>query len=349
MSGREQAKWGGTDHPERDWIVLDLEWNSPAMGEPPRLYRGVKLPGEIVEIGAVRLSKDHPLPLRSTDLSAFERFSIRVRPQFYQKLNPYTAKVTGLTQAALNQGVLFSQAWRCFLQWAGPQVRLAAWSQSDAEQLQIQLRGMEGQGFQALPPDWIDVQALYSCVLEGCFKQRSVATALQTLEIDCQEPLHQAVIDAFYTARILETLQSRLGAQAESMLEDFIYHPAEPMRDKKDFTAETEAAFKAQINQATFCCPTCQAQLPLPLSWRKASGQNRLQAEAVCPQGHAIELQAKWRVFKGGDLVRGAVRLKRMSPARKWMDPIHRAQNGWPLLDQKQDEPQGEVPGIKPC
>ena len=89
-------------------IVFDMEWN---MGYQPKHfdYKGTQqlLRGEIIQIGAVRM----------VDGQLKERFSINLKPRIFPKLHHHVAKVTGLTQADLENGVPIREGLQQFMDW----------------------------------------------------------------------------------------------------------------------------------------------------------------------------------------------------------------------------------------
>ena len=56
-----------------NYIVLDMEWNQPWPGSPPaKKVLPVPIRGEIIQIGAVRLTADQPVA---------DEFQVMVRPK----------------------------------------------------------------------------------------------------------------------------------------------------------------------------------------------------------------------------------------------------------------------------
>ena len=85
------------------YIVLDLEWNQPWPGSPSaKKVLPVPVHGEIIQIGAVRLSEDRQLE---------DEFSALIQPKYYRKLNRRVSSLTGIKEARLREeGVPFSEA-----------------------------------------------------------------------------------------------------------------------------------------------------------------------------------------------------------------------------------------------
>ena len=76
-----------------DYIVLDMEWNQPWPGSPSaKKVLPVPIRGEIIQIGAVRLTEDGQVA---------DEFQIKIRPKVYRKLNRRVSKLTGIKDAVL--------------------------------------------------------------------------------------------------------------------------------------------------------------------------------------------------------------------------------------------------------
>ena len=70
-----------------NYIVLDMEWNQPWPGSPSaKKVLPVQIRGEIIQIGAVRIS---------TDREVGDEFQVLIKPKFYRRLNRRVSKLTG--------------------------------------------------------------------------------------------------------------------------------------------------------------------------------------------------------------------------------------------------------------
>lgn len=67
-------------------IVFDLEWNQSSF------HTNHRIPHEIIEIGACRVSREG---------NVLDRFSRLIRPRVYQKLDKHIKQVTGITEEEL--------------------------------------------------------------------------------------------------------------------------------------------------------------------------------------------------------------------------------------------------------
>ena len=62
-----------------DYIVLDMEWNQPWPGSPSsRKVLPVQIRGEIIQIGAVRVTEDQRVA---------DEFQVLIKPKYYPRLN----------------------------------------------------------------------------------------------------------------------------------------------------------------------------------------------------------------------------------------------------------------------
>ena len=77
------------------YIILDMEWNQPWPGS----YSAKKalpspLRGEIVQIGAVRMTQDQQVA---------DEFQILIRPKYFKKMNRKIASLTGIRDSVLRE------------------------------------------------------------------------------------------------------------------------------------------------------------------------------------------------------------------------------------------------------
>ena len=98
-----------------DYIVLDMEWNQPWPGSPSaRKVLPVQIRGEIIQMGAVRVSEEQLV---------LDEFQVLVRPKFYRSLNRRVSKLTGIKESRLKaEGIPFAEAIEQFRAWCGEDV-----------------------------------------------------------------------------------------------------------------------------------------------------------------------------------------------------------------------------------
>lgn len=101
-----------------NYIIFDLEFNST------KLPNQDKTINEIIEIGAVKLDKS---------LTEIDSFSMTVRPKYTNKLNPFTKKLTHITEEELNKSNKFSTVIQLFKNWCEntDETVFLSWSDTD--------------------------------------------------------------------------------------------------------------------------------------------------------------------------------------------------------------------------
>ena len=78
-----------------NYIIMDMEWNQPWPGSPSsKKVLPVQIRGEIIQIGAVRLTEDQQVG---------DEFQVMIRPKFYRRLNRRVSKLTGIKESRLKE------------------------------------------------------------------------------------------------------------------------------------------------------------------------------------------------------------------------------------------------------
>ena len=99
------------------YIILDMEWNQPWPGS----YSAKKpLPspmrGEIVQIGAVRMTQDQQVA---------DEFQILIRPKYFKKMNRKVASLTGIRDSDVAGAPDEKTAMEMFMEFAGDRPLIA--------------------------------------------------------------------------------------------------------------------------------------------------------------------------------------------------------------------------------
>jgi len=182
-----------------NYIVIDLEFNQNFdFRAGQKAPSNPLLPLEIIQIGAVKLDD-----ARNT----IDKFGTTVRPRVYRGLNPFVAKVTGLTGDVLRNSPSFQQAYRGLINFIGrDDAVLCFWGSDDMKEL-LRNALFFGHKCKAVPHKYINVQSLASVHLDLPSKQQmALATVVDLLEIEADLPFHNAPSDAFYTAQIFSRI-----------------------------------------------------------------------------------------------------------------------------------------------
>ena len=116
-----------------NYIVLDMEWNQPWPGSPSsRKVLPVQIRGEIIQIGAVRVTEDQQVA---------GEFQVLIRPKYYRRLNRRVSKLTGIKEADLrDNGIPMAEAMGQFRDWCGEDVIFLTWGFDDITILQENLK-----------------------------------------------------------------------------------------------------------------------------------------------------------------------------------------------------------------
>lgn len=248
-------------------IVFDLEWN---IGYQPKtfLYHGTELTlrGEIVQIGAARINE------RGDVLDTFE---VNLRPRIFRKLQHHIAKVTGLSQGDLDAGLPMREGLQKFLDWAGPDAELAEWGLDDVPVLKqnLFLVGLD----ETWPERWYDLQRIFLQTYprkEG--EGLTLESVVDRLGIPKEEPFHNALDDALYTAKICRKLPLAEGLATypteEELLREALLgaQPNPAARDIRLFMNRLEHDDYRNVPELTqAACPECGALLTPEEVWLK--------------------------------------------------------------------------------
>lgn len=182
-----------------NYIVFDLEWNQPQDGKPTESR---KLAFEIIEIGAVKLNERFAI---------IDKYDQLIRPQVYQEINWRIKKMLGLKRGELSAGRLFPRAASEFFEWCGEDPVWCTWGSQDISELR---RNMKYYGMSEIDDNaeipYINVQKLYGIHIGNTAQSKALEAAVDELELPKNVPFHRAYGDAYYTAKVLESLPDEL-------------------------------------------------------------------------------------------------------------------------------------------
>jgi len=181
-----------------NYIVFDLEWNQ---GEAPAVSNGKTLNFEIVEIGAIKLNEKR---------QKIGEFSRLIKPQVHTQMHKITGKLIHLSMEDLEQGDLFQDAARDFLEWCGEDPKFCSWGPLDLREFQCNLDFFGLPLLSDRPLAFYDVQKLYSLSFDDGKSRVSLSTAAEEKGINLDYPFHRALADAAYTAEIFKLLSERI-------------------------------------------------------------------------------------------------------------------------------------------
>ena len=262
-----------------NYIVLDMEWNQPWPGSPSaKKVLPVQIRGEIIQIGAVRISEDQQVG---------DEFQVLVKPKFYRRLNRRVSKLTGIKEAQLrDEGIPMVEAMDRFRRWCGEDVIFLTWGFDDITILRENLRlyGID----ESWVNRWYNAQMIFNAQTDGSSSQKALKTAMEIFGIEATRPAHDALGDAYHTALICAKLDLIRGVmeygQAVKSHENG-FHGAElpGCIGRKVFYdyADKQAALTAMDGEENKC-PTCGARMT-GTRWFAQPGKRYMDL-AECPE-----------------------------------------------------------------
>ena len=262
-----------------NYIVLDMEWNQPWPGSPSaKKVLPVQIRGEIIQIGAVRVTEDQQVT---------DEFQVLVKPKYYRRLNRRVSKLTGIKETQLREeGVPFPEAIEAFRSWCGEDIVFLTWGFDDIGILRENLMLFD------LNTDftekWYNAQMIFNAQTDGSNAQKALKTAMEIFGIEATRPAHDALGDAYHTALICARLDLKKGAaEYDEALKSHEngFHGAElpGCIARKVFYdyADKRTALSAMAGEENIC-PVCGSRM-LGSRWFAQPG-HRYMDLATCPQ-----------------------------------------------------------------
>lgn len=226
-----------------NYIVLDMEWNQPYHAKQI-VKKPVKLYGEIVQIGAVKLDGE---------FNIIDTFKTMVAPQYYKKMNKIVSRLTKLTTESLQGAVAFPTAFESFIDWCGDEFAIITWGPDDIRVMRdnLVLHGMDTEAM----PDTYNLQLIFDFQVTKERRQVSLTDAMQMLDEPALEA-HDALNDAKNTARICQRLDMKTGLEEYSKIQK----QAKVKKEKTSPAVKTYKTRRAALSDRellTFFCPVC--------------------------------------------------------------------------------------------
>ena len=280
-----------------NYIVLDMEWNQPWPGSPSaRKVLPVAIRGEIIQIGAVRLTEDRQIG---------DEFQVLIKPKYYRHLNRRVSKLTGIKEARLKEeGIPFAQAMEDFRSWCGEDIVFLTWGFDDIGILRenLQLHGLDD----SWTGRWYNAQMMFNAQTDGSNAQKALKTAMEIFGIEASRPAHDALGDAFHTAQICARLDLEKGAREyDEALKSHEngFHGAElpGCVARKVFYdyPDKRVALSAMAGEENIC-PVCQGRM-LGSRWFAQPG-HRYMDLATCPDHGKFLIRCRLSVQEDGKI-----------------------------------------------
>jgi len=185
------------------YVVMDMEWNQ-AMSSQSAVFNKlpIHLRGEIIQIGAVKLTDD---------FMPGDEFQIDVKPVYFKRMHYKVEKLTGFDKQRLQGGVCFKEAFNQFREWCGEGCTFLTWGSDDKAIMEQNII------IHDLDWDWIDrwvnLQIIYNIQTQAGRNQTGLSTAMEHFEIEQTRIAHDALGDAYNTAKVCSKLDLELGIE----------------------------------------------------------------------------------------------------------------------------------------
>ena len=277
-----------------NYIVVDLEWNQ-AMSSKSSVFNKlpIKLRGEIIEIGAVKLDEN---------MQPADEFTIDVKPVYFKRMHYKVKKLTGFDKERLAKGYSFRDAFEKFREWCGEDVTFLTWGCDDRGIMEqnIIIHDLDWDWIS----DWINLQLIYNMQTDGDKNQKSLATAMEHFNIEQTRVAHDALGDAYNTALVCTKLDIAQGlAQYEDASRMLSLHThkqqsgenkgPEPLEHLvfPGYISKSEAFADSEL--ITLPCPDCSKELSCQ-RWIN-QGDQRYMNIYSCPDCGSYLLRLKFR------------------------------------------------------
>lgn len=183
------------------YIAVDFEWNQAQSSKQTKILDdGKRFSGEIVQVGAVKLSEN--LEIESV-------FKSEIKPKIYTKMNSKVSELTGITGEMLENAPSFSECIAKFVEWCEPEAVFFTWGIDDIRILRQNCK-INGENSEFCKT-WYNLQVLFNMQTDTGTNQKSLSAAVEYFEIENTLKAHDALNDAYYTAMIAKKLDIEKG------------------------------------------------------------------------------------------------------------------------------------------
>ena len=281
-----------------NYVVVDLEWNQ-AMSSKSSVFNKlpIHLGGEIIEIGAVKLTDD---------MQPGEEFTIDVKPVYFRRMHYKVKKITGFDKDRLAHGHSFPDAMEQFRAWCGDDVTFITWGCDDQRIMEqnIIIHDLDWDWIAG----WINLQLIYNLQTGGDKNQKSLASAMEHFEIEQTRVAHDALGDAYNTAVVASRLDMdeglRMYDDAARILAARMPNYKPPVENEgpdallhecfDGFASKSEAFSDDRL--LALSCPIC-GQSTEALKWINQGDQRYMNIYSCAEHGNYL-VRAKFRKNK---------------------------------------------------
>ncbi len=276
------------------YIVMDMEWNQ-AMSAQSAVFNKlpIHLRGEIIQIGAVKLTDD---------LMPGEEFQIDVKPVYFRRMHYKVEKLTGFDKERLESGVGFVEAFTKFREWCGEGCIFLTWGNDDKGIMEqnIIIHDLDWDWIKS----WVNLQVIYNIQTNAGRNQTGLSTAMEHFEIEQTRVAHDALGDAYNTALVCSRLDLEEGLKQYESASKVL--PVQVNCDKSDnkngqnalehraftgYTTKDDAFSDKDVSSPL--CPVCAH--PLKSARWINQGDRRYMSLCSCKQHGNYLVRVKFR------------------------------------------------------
>jgi inhibitor of KinA sporulation pathway (predicted exonuclease) len=182
------------------YIIFDLEFNQDFHSSCVADKTTALCPFEIIQIGAIKTD---------SSLKAVATFNRYIKPSIYMQISSFVSDLTGINTEQLSSEKPFPVVFDDFIRFIGEDDSVfCSWGMSDMKEL---YRNTEYHKLDKshLPSRFINLQPYVSTYLKLPVKKLlNLQAAVNTLRISTMYQFHNALYDAFYTAKIFQKIYS---------------------------------------------------------------------------------------------------------------------------------------------
>ena len=231
-----------------NYIIFDLEWNQPVSGsKSPKLCHG-----EIIQIGFIVLD---------SELEILHREELTIKPVVYKIMNAYVSTLTGISQADVDAGLPFPEAFSRFSRFFSEDTALITWGDDDMPVLRENL-AYHSIDSGSLPVHY-NLQRIYAVQTSSHLRQTGLKTAADALGITDEIKAHDALNDAYLTCLIARELDVPLGISQYTRFSEQTAAKRPPWEENRPvFTAKSAfdknpSGMAAECRKLHYCCTKC--------------------------------------------------------------------------------------------
>lgn len=222
-----------------NYIIFDLEFNQEYRDKThetlsERTNNSPKLTFEIIQIGAVKINEN---------FEKISTFSSLIKPKIHTTIHPFVHKMTGITEAQLQDEENFSSVYEKLVDFIGnpEDSLLCVWGTVDIKEL---LRNIKFYNLptNVIPKKYIDVQYHASKYFGTKDKARiGLKNAIELLNLKIEGDFHDAFNDAYYTCEVFKSIYS--PAMKPLLYEDINRRKVKDLTHQK-YTVNMDGVFK---------------------------------------------------------------------------------------------------------